>query len=77
MKEFLEMIEDAKLDFVGSTHIMNRASGEMRRMKNGNLKMTIELPPEVMIEGLKGIPFLGDGWALEPVIVFFKKRESK
>ena len=72
---FTKVLENDKMVMIGFQNLTNFLNGEMKRLKNGNLKLEIELPSEVMSEKCNGIPLRSEDWTIQPIITFLKDKE--
>lgn len=74
MKEIEKSLEDAKLSPYGINNLMQFVNGNVQLKKNGNLKITIEFPSEVLKS--KGVPFKLEDFNLVPLVLFCKHKED-
>ena len=75
IKDIENALNEANLEPYGLNSILSFISGNVGIAKNGNLKLSIELPKEA----LKGesIPFGMDDFKIKPLLLFCKSKTNR
>lgn len=76
-KELIEALEEQMYEFYGLHNIERFINGSLRRLKNGNIKYSIELPGGILKEECKGIPLKEKDYKIVPLLLFVTRKDSK
>jgi len=73
-EELKNSIENANLTPYGLNQIMSFVNGNVQVKSNGNLKLSIEFPAEILKK--KSVPFTLKDFNIVPLILFCKHKEE-
>lgn len=74
IEEIKKGLEDNNLEPYGVNQLMSFINGNVSVTKKGNLKLSIELPSEVLKK--KSVPFSIEDFNIVPLLLFCKHKES-
>lgn len=73
-QEIEKSLEDVNLSPYGLNTLMSFISGNVQVKNNGNLKITVELPADVLKK--KSVPFSLSDFNIVPLLLFCKHKED-